>query len=53
VSAYIQDHPGAAPALRLQAECEENLGNQERALNSYRSSLACDGSQKELVFKGI
>jgi Tfp pilus assembly protein PilF len=53
VGAYIQDHPNSAPALRLLAECESNLGNKESALNNYRSSLTYDSNQKDVVFKGI
>ncbi|XP_059487715.1 E3 SUMO-protein ligase RanBP2-like [Neocloeon triangulifer] len=51
VGAYIQDHPNSAPAMRLQGECEQNLGQKERALNSFRSSLTCDPTQKDLTFK--
>ncbi|XP_065336958.1 E3 SUMO-protein ligase RanBP2-like isoform X2 [Cloeon dipterum] len=51
VGAYIQDHPNSAPAMRLQGDCEENLGNMEKALNSYRSSLTGDPTQKDLIFK--
>lgn len=53
MGAYIQDHPNSAPALRLLAECESNLGNKESALNNYRSSLTYDSNQKDVVFKGI
>jgi tetratricopeptide (TPR) repeat protein len=52
-TAFLLERPNSAQALRLQGECDEFLQQKERALNEYRSSLAIDGTQRDLVFKGI
>lgn len=51
-TAFLLERPNSAQALRLQGECDEHLQHKEKALNEYRSSLAIDGTQRDLVFKG-